>query len=61
MTEASTTNAAAQADVVRALFDRLTYHDIAKTIDHSLLRPELDDQLIEDGLRLAAKYDVASA
>jgi deoxyribose-phosphate aldolase len=46
---------------VRALFDRLTYHDIAKTIDHSLLRPELDDKFIEDNLRLAAEYDVASA
>jgi len=38
----------------------LTEHDIAKTIDHSLLRPELDDRQIEDGCRLAAKYDVAS-
>jgi deoxyribose-phosphate aldolase len=43
------------------LFARLTYHDVAKTIDHSLLRPELDDEFIEDGLRLAARYDVASA
>lgn len=46
---------------LRALFDRLTYHDIAKTIDHSLLRPELDDKFVEDNLRLAAEYDVASA
>ena len=38
----------------------LTEHDIAKAIDHSLLRPELDDRQIEDGCRLAAKYDVAS-
>lgn len=43
------------------LFDRLTYHDIAKTIDHSLLRPELDDAFVEDGIRLARQYDVASA
>jgi deoxyribose-phosphate aldolase len=41
-------------------FDALTERDIAKTIDHSLLRPELDDAFIEDGCRLAAKYDVAS-
>ena len=41
-------------------FDTLTEHDIAKTIDHSLLRPELDDAFIEDGCRLAAEYDVAS-
>jgi len=38
----------------------LTERDIAKTIDHSLLKPELDDAFIEDGCRLAAEYDVAS-
>jgi len=37
-----------------------TYRDVAKTIDHSLLRPELDDTFIADGCRLAAEYDVAS-
>ena len=37
-----------------------TYRDVAKTIDHSLLRPELDDAFIADGCRLAAEYDVAS-
>lgn len=41
-------------------FAALTERDIAKTIDHSLLRPELDDAFIEDGCRLAADYDVAS-
>ena len=40
--------------------DDLTERDIAKTIDHSLLRPELDDDFVEAGCRLAAKYDVAS-
>jgi deoxyribose-phosphate aldolase len=40
--------------------EQLTERDIAKTIDHSLLRPELDDEFIEDGCRLAARYDVAS-
>jgi len=40
--------------------DDLTEHDIAKTIDHSLLRPELDDAFVEEGCRLAARYDVAS-
>jgi deoxyribose-phosphate aldolase len=40
--------------------DRLTYEDVAKTIDHSLLRPELDDQFITDGCKLAAEYQVAS-
>jgi deoxyribose-phosphate aldolase len=38
----------------------LTERDIAKTIDHSLLRPELDDAFIEDGCAIAARYDVAS-
>src|SRR3989449_8490663 len=38
----------------------MTERDVAKTIDHSLLRPELDDDFIEDGCRLAAEYDVAS-
>lgn len=40
--------------------DDLSERDIAKTIDHSLLRPELDDAFIEAGCRLAARYDVAS-
>jgi len=40
--------------------ETLTERTIAKTIDHSLLRPELDDQFVEDGCRLAAAYDVAS-
>jgi deoxyribose-phosphate aldolase len=40
--------------------DALTERDIAKTIDHSLLKPELDDAFVEDGCRLAAEYDVAS-
>jgi deoxyribose-phosphate aldolase len=43
-----------------AIPDHLTERDIAKTIDHSLLRPELDDAFVEDGCRLAAEYDVAS-
>ena len=40
--------------------EHLTERDIAKAIDHSLLKPELDDAFVEDGCRLAAKYDVAS-
>jgi deoxyribose-phosphate aldolase len=40
--------------------DSLTEQDIAKMIDHSLLRPELDDAFVEDGCQLAAKYHVAS-
>ncbi len=43
-----------------SLLDRLSYHDVAKTIDHSLLRPELDDEFIDENVRLAVEYDVAS-
>jgi hypothetical protein len=35
-----------------SFFDRLTYNDVAKTIDHSLLKPELDDAFVEAGCRL---------
>jgi len=40
--------------------DSLDYLDVAKVIDHSLLRPELDDAFITAGCELAAAYDVAS-
>ena len=39
--------------------DTLTERDVAKTIDHSLLRPELDDAFVDEGCRLAAEYHVA--
>ena len=38
----------------------LTYRDLSKMIDHSLLHPTMTDQQLEEGCRLAAKYDVAS-
>ena len=37
-----------------------TYQDIAKMIDHSLLNPTLTDKDLEQGCRLALKYDTAS-
>jgi deoxyribose-phosphate aldolase len=37
-----------------------TYEQIAKMIDHSLLNPTLAASALEDGCRLALKYDVAS-
>jgi deoxyribose-phosphate aldolase len=40
--------------------DTVTEHQLAKAIDHSLLRPELDDAFVEAGCRLAVEYDVAS-
>ena len=39
----------------------LEYRDVAKTIDHSLLRPELDLATVREGVELALRYDVASA
>lgn len=41
--------------------ESLTYRDVAKSIDHSLLRPELDLAFVVEGVRLAVRYDVASA
>jgi deoxyribose-phosphate aldolase len=38
----------------------ITYEQLAKTIDHSLLRPELTDQDVIEGCELAARYHVAS-
>lgn len=37
-----------------------TCHDIAKMIDHSLLRPELTEKDIRKGCEIAVKYDVAA-
>lgn len=37
-----------------------TYEDLAKMIDHSLLRPELSEQQVLEGCRVAAEYQVAS-
>jgi len=38
----------------------ITDHQLAKTIDHSLLRPELTEADVLAGCELAAQYDVAS-
>jgi deoxyribose-phosphate aldolase len=40
--------------------ETITYRQLAKTIDHSLLRPELTEADIIDGCELARQYDVAS-
>jgi deoxyribose-phosphate aldolase len=39
---------------------KYTYDQLAKMIDHSLLQPSMTDQELDDGCRLAAKYQVAS-
>lgn len=40
--------------------DDVTYEQLAKTIDHSLLRPELTVDDVLEGCELADRYDVAS-
>jgi len=39
---------------------KCSYAELARMIDHSLLHPMLTDRELEDGCRLAAKYQVAS-
>ena len=38
----------------------ITKHEIAKMIDHSLLHPTMDDQILKEGIELARKFNVAS-
>jgi deoxyribose-phosphate aldolase len=38
----------------------ITYAQLAKVIDHSLLKPELTDQEVVDGCKLAARYNTAT-
>lgn len=38
----------------------ITYGQLAKVIDHSLLKPELTEQDVMDGCKLAAKYNTAT-
>jgi len=46
--------------VERLTVATLSYEQVAKTIDHSLLRPELTEQDVITGCELAARYHVAS-
>ena len=39
---------------------KVTEFEIAKMIDHSLLHPTMDDQVLKEGIQLAKKYNVAS-
>ena len=39
---------------------KYTYQQVAKTIDHSLLKPEMTRNEVKDGCEIAKKYDVAS-
>src|SRR6516162_1530756 len=39
---------------------KYSYEELAKMIDHSLLHPTMTDQELDDGCKLAIKYDVAS-
>jgi len=47
--------------VAEPAVENLSYEQVAKTIDHSLLRPELDLDFVRDGVELARRYGVASA
>jgi deoxyribose-phosphate aldolase len=38
----------------------ITYEQLAKVIDHSLLKPEMTEQEVIEGCRLAAKYHTAT-
>jgi deoxyribose-phosphate aldolase len=53
-------NAIDSVDWQTATVKGYTYRQIAKAIDHSLLKPELTEQQVEEGLQLAVQYDVAS-
>ena len=39
---------------------KYTYKQVAKTIDHSLLKPEMTRNEVKEGCEIAKKYDVAS-
>lgn len=45
---------------VAPISKNVTARDIAKMIDHSLLRPQLTRQQVEEGCRLAKEYDCAT-
>ena len=38
----------------------LTAHDIAKMLDHSLLKPEMDTEAVRQGCAIARKYETAT-
>ena len=40
--------------------DKITVEMLAKTIDHSLLNPIMTDKVLEEGMDIALRYDVAS-
>ncbi len=53
-------SSAVNAEEVQGTVRGYTYRQIAKAIDHSLLKPQLTEAQVEEGLQLAAQYDVAS-
>ncbi len=46
--------------ILPASIASLTYEQVAKTLDHSLLRPELTQDEMRAGCQIAREYDVAS-
>lgn len=49
-----------QSAIAGNLSMKYTYEQLARMIDHSLLHPTMTDQELEEGCRLAARYQVAS-
>ena len=47
-------------DSIEGTVQGYTYRQIAKAIDHSLLKPEMTEAEVEEGLQLAVHYDVAA-
>jgi deoxyribose-phosphate aldolase len=48
------------SDSVPGTVQGYSYRQIAKSIDHSLLKPDLTEAQVEEGLQLAVRYDVAA-
>lgn len=46
--------------MVDALLERLSYEEVAKTIDHALLRPEMTEREVSAGIETAGRYSVAT-
>jgi deoxyribose-phosphate aldolase len=47
-------------DSISGTVQGYSYRQVAKSIDHSLYKPELTEAQVEEGLQLAAIYDVAA-
>ena len=53
-------SSAVAPDSIPGTVQGYTYRQVAKSIDHNLLKPQLTEGQVEEGLQLAALYDVAA-